>query len=158
MNCLIRGIQGGIDVPKSAIPQSSRTRIILFAISVGPYLSQQVGGLVQATAIVIGSIGTGMVVDILAIIDGRALYFRDRAIYFVDGFAFMGADGSITRSMLQHPSRAAQVRQSMQVGGVPARLGSASCEKQREQHYMTIEDELVVRIHREPPVKVYSSA
>jgi len=83
----------------------------------------------QAAAIVIRYIGTGVVVDILAIIDGRAPQFRNRVINFADGFAFMRADGSITRSMLEHPSRSTQVRKSMQVGRVSAGrgLGSTTC-------------------------------
>ena len=39
MNRLFRGSQCGIDVPNSAIPESSCIRIILFAIGIGVYLS-----------------------------------------------------------------------------------------------------------------------
>jgi hypothetical protein len=46
-----------------------------------------------------------MVVNIPAVIDGSALEFSNRAINFTDGFIFARADGSITRSMFEHPSR-----------------------------------------------------
>ncbi len=89
----------------------------------------------QTAAIVIRYIDSGMVVDILTIIDGRALQFCNRVINFADGFAFMRADGSITRPMLEHPSRRTQVRKSMQVGGVCAGRGLAStpCKKYYKQ-------------------------
>ena len=40
MNRLFSGMQRGIDVPNGAIAEPARVRIILFAIGVGPYLSQ----------------------------------------------------------------------------------------------------------------------
>ncbi len=59
----------------------------------------------QATAIVIRHIALRMVVNILAVVDGSALKFSNRSINFADRFIFVPADGDITRSMFEHPSR-----------------------------------------------------
>jgi len=89
-----------------------------------------------------------MIMDILAVIDGGTLDFRNRAINFDDGFIFMHADGGIPRPMIQHPARGTQVCQRMEVRGVPAGLGNNTpCAKQHEQQQMTMNDELALRVH-----------
>jgi len=117
-------MQRGIDVPNSAIPETSCGRIILFTRSVFPRPAQEFGSSMQATAIVIRYIDVRMVVDIFAIIDGGTLDFFNRAINFADGFIFMRADGSITWSMFEHPSSRSHVSKTMKIEGVLARLGS----------------------------------
>jgi hypothetical protein len=92
-----------------------------------------------------------MVVDILAIIDGSALQLAYRTINFADRLALMRADGGVTRPVLEHPSRSAQVRQRVQVGRMSAGLACTPGEKQRKQEHMTMKDKLVLRIHCKPP-------
>jgi hypothetical protein len=133
MNCAFRGVQRGIDVPNRAILETPRGWIVLFTRCVGAYLSQQFGGSVQATAIVIRYIGTGMVVDILAIIDGGTPDFCNGAINFADRLTFMCAHGSITRPMFEHPPRSTQIRQRMQVGWVLGGLRGTPRAKQHQQ-------------------------
>ena len=101
----------------------------------------------EATAIVIRYINTGMVVNIPAIIDRGTFDFRNRAVNFDDGFIFMRADGGITGPMFEHPSGGAEVGQRMQVRRVSGRLADTTREKQHDQQQMAVKDKLAFRVH-----------
>src|ERR1700677_4239887 len=128
MNRSLGGVQCGVDVPKSAISETSYRWIVLFAIRVGPHLPQKIGCFVQASAVVSGYIGSRMVVDIFAIVDGGPRNFFDCTINLADRFTFVRTHGGITRPMFKHPSRSAQIRKRMQVGGMLAGLRNAPGE------------------------------
>jgi hypothetical protein len=82
---VLGSVQRFVDVHDGAITQATSERIVLFAGHVAVNLAQQLDGLVEAARTVVAYLHRRMVMDVLAVVDGRLLDLTDRLVDFGDG-------------------------------------------------------------------------
>jgi len=70
---MLGGMERFVDVHDGAVTQSTSERVVLFAGHIAVHLLQQLDSLVEAARTVVDSLHRRMVVDVLAVVDGRLL-------------------------------------------------------------------------------------
>src|SRR5579864_3291723 len=142
-----------IDMPNGTIAQTLGQRVVLFPGNVTVCLAQQLQSFVQPPRMVRWYIHLRVIMDIFAIIDGRALDLADRAVNFGYGDILLTADCGIPGAMLQHPARRAQICQRVQIvrmltGQIRARSKRQRC-KQHTNHQRSLQT-----LHANPPPRM----
>ena len=115
---LFSSMNGAIDVTDGSIAQPACRRVVFLMRYIAMYLTQQLERFVQVPGLIGRNIDIGMIVDVFAVVDRRALDLTDRRVDLGDGHVFVGADRSITGAVLQHPAGRAQIRQRVQIVGM----------------------------------------
>jgi hypothetical protein len=87
---------------------------------------------VEAAAPVEASVNRGMIVQILAVIDGGLFDFVDGFIDFVNGFLFLFTQFAAIGA-LQMGARVAEIRQSVQIRGMLSRWLRLCGEERRNE-------------------------
>ena len=128
------GVNGSIDMSHRTIAQTTGRRVVVLASDIVVRLAQQLQRLVQSPWSSRGCIYASVIVDVLAVIDRSVLDFTDRRIDLGDGgFLPATTDCRVLRAMLEHPARAAQVSEGVQVRWMLSRQISISSERQHDK-------------------------
>jgi hypothetical protein len=113
---------GFVDVLQRAHLKALSKRVVFFLGYVVMSLVDKLKSPVETSAPVEAGINGRMIVQVLAIIDGRSLDFADSFIDIVDGFLFLFAQFPAVGPLEMSPGMA-QIRQSMQISRMlPRRL------------------------------------
>jgi hypothetical protein len=106
-----------VDVLEDASLEASGFGIVFFLGHIVAGLREQVMSFVQTSGPRHMNINRGMVFDILAIVDGGALYLRNGLIDVVNRGALFRAQGATIRA-LEMSARIAQIRKRMEISRV----------------------------------------
>ena len=129
-------VMGFIDVLKGAILQAARGSVIFFVGDVAVRQVEQFQGLAIASTAVHVLIDRGMVVQVLAVVDGSVPDLFDSPVDFGDGMLFFVIHVAVLRHVVQIGAGVAQIDEGVQVGGMPSWLVSESeCGADREKEH-----------------------
>jgi hypothetical protein len=104
-----------VDVLEHAGLEAAGFGIVFFLSDIVMGLIEEVTGLVQVTAPRQVSIDRFVLLDILAVVDGRFLNFIDGVVDFFDGLTLFGVNRAAVGAMLEMGPGVAQVGESVDV-------------------------------------------
>jgi len=94
------------DVIGRAMPQFPHFRIVFFVVDIGVGFLQSLDRAQQAAAVFM-HVDHGMVVQILAVVDGGVFNFTDRCLDLLDGNVLVGINPWVTGLVTQKPASGA---------------------------------------------------